>query len=235
MLEQQLIDHIKTDTFSIGSFGRSGSRTIVDFICGYYREMVWPAHRIRYLYDLDNISPGEKTVMLDSFDNISQKHFLEVLKKPLATHHWYSVESIPNFNNHNNHLNNTGPKILIVRDPLERAKSGQGKNYEPVFHGAPVLTGIDLDNLDYILPFEKLDQYVLGTHLGNPNDIPFADMRQEWELEDYNYDEEMNTYNKILEKEVLPLDLWRKIVRTFSEVNIPTMDQKIRYKKKWDM
>lgn len=233
MLEQQLIDHIKTDTFSIGSFGRSGSRTIVDFICGYYREMVYPAHRIRYLYDLDTAGLGNKSLIFDGYDD---KHFLEVLKKPLATHHWYSAEPLPDFNIYNTFLNNTGPKILIVRDPLERAKSGQEKTYEPVFHGAPVLNSIDIDTVDYILPFEKLNDYVLGIHIGNPNDKPFLGMQQNWKLEDYNFDEETDTYNDILQnKEVLPINLWKKLVRTLSEVNIPNMNPKTRYKKKWDM
>lgn len=235
MLKEQLIDHIKTDTFSVGSFGRSGSRTIVDFICGYYREMVWPAHRLRYLYDLDVIDSKERAIILDGFDGEHHKQFLEVVKKPLSTHHWYSSEPIHSFNVHNTYLNNIGPKFLIVRDPLERAKSGQQKNYEPVFHGAPVLHSIDINTIDYIIPFDKLNDYVLGVHIGNPNDRPFAEMHQEWNLEDYNYEEEMDVYNKLLDIEVLPVSLWKKVVRTFSEVNIPTTNQKIRFKKKWDM
>jgi hypothetical protein len=236
MLHHQMIDHVKTDTFSIGTFGRAGSRTIADFICGYYREMVWPAYRERYLHDWDSISSGKQADIIQSYDAPNQKYFVNLLKNPQLLHHLYSVEPISNFNIYNTFLNNTGPKILIVRDPIERAKSGQEKKYEPVFHGAPVLRSINLETVDYILPFEKLSDYVLGINIGNPNDIPFLDMQQDWKLEDYNYDEETDTYNDILQnKEVLPIDLWKKLVRTFHEINIPNMNSKIRYKKKWDM
>jgi hypothetical protein len=233
---EQLIDHVKTDTFSIGTFGRSGSRSIVDFLCGYYREMVWPAWRVRYLYDFDTIEESEKDIIIRSYDDPNDKHFIELLRKPLSTHHWHSAEDMSSFNNHNSFLNNVGPKILTLRDPLERAKSGQEKNYHPTFHGAPILNSIDLETVDYILPFDIINEYLLGLNLGSPDDQPFGNMYMKWNLEDYSYDQETDLYNELMEKkEVLPLDLWKSLVRNFNEINIPCKNQSVRYKKKWDL
>jgi len=58
------------------------------------------------------------------------------------------------------------PNILVLRNPLERAKSGSLLSYNKYFHGAPFLSKIDYNAVSHILPFENIKDYI-----GSDNDI----------------------------------------------------------------
>lgn len=242
------IDHIITNTFSIGCFGRSGSRTIAEFLTSYYTGYQLASKKWRYLFDADKLkreNPQELDVVKKIFNG--DKHLKKMLEFPFLPHHTYSITSYENFNN------NEGIKILVLRNPIERAKSGQSKSFSAHFHGAPALHKVNFDKVDYIIDFNKLSDYTPETHLGKIDvdvspDSEFieslkgysypenlSDIYESWEVEDYNYEEDIEIYNNVLEtKEHLPVDLWKNLVRNHNEINIPTTMHGKRYKK-WDM
>jgi len=230
------IDHIKTDNFSIGTFGRSGSTSIGEFTSNFYSSTVLQISRVKYLYDFDNLDKGEKHVIIKAYDDPNRKHFPELLMMGNTSHHHYSEGDVETFNNYNNFLNNNGPKILTLREPISRAESGARVGFEPNFHGAPVLHLLDFDTIDYILPFEKINDYVNGTNFGDRSDFVPDHNLVSWNVEDYNYDQEVDLYNELVStKQVLPLDMWKNLLRNYTEINIPSMNPRVRFRKKWDM
>ena len=152
------IDNIRTNLFCIGCLGRSGSRSIADFITGYYSDYQNSAHKWRFLYNMRTLEPDEYDVVIKSFGE--DKHLSHIIGQEFWPHHEYSTCSYDDYNN------TKGTKILVLRDPIERAKSGSRVGYTPLYHGAPVLDKINLDSVDYIIDFNKLQQYVTDTHLG---------------------------------------------------------------------
>lgn len=52
------------------------------------------------------------------------------------------------------------PKILMLRNPIERAISASTLCYNPVFHGSPFLHKIDFDSVTHIIKFEEIDSYL---------------------------------------------------------------------------
>lgn len=237
-----LIDHIKTDRFSIGCLGRSGSRTIADFLSGYYSTLVPFAARTRFLYDLNNISTIERDIVLKSIQ--ADKFLFQLVKDGFFPHHRITQTSIEDFNNYD-----APNKILVLRHPLERAKSGSDIKLEPTFHGMPCLSSIDFEEVDYIIDFNELSEYTNRLHLGSyaydkqtAEEIDSHDINsdlfdigastKDWHPSDYDYEEEVKIYNDLLEtKERLPLDLWKNLTRNISEMNLPSMFTGIRYRK----
>jgi hypothetical protein len=231
-----LIDHIRTDTFSIGCFGRSGSRTIADFLSGYYSDYQMTSGKFRFLFDVDNLPDEELDVVKKRFND--DKHLQKMLESKFMSHHEYTVDTIDTFNN-------AEPiKILVLRDPIERANSGANLAFDAELHGAPVLHEVDFDSVDYIIDFNKLSEYSASMHLGgyrkdreftydhldnlrkqelsvsDPNwEVPW----RKWKIEDYSYDEDIELYtNAMKTKPELPLDVWKSLVRNYNTINLPT-------------
>jgi hypothetical protein len=242
-----IIDHIKTDLFSIGTFGRSGSRTIADFLSKYYSDYISEAVRIRFLYDFHELDFSEKQIILTSFRE--DKVLKQMVSDGFVPHHYYSMNDTEDYNNYKNKKT---PKILVLRDPLERAKSGATVKLEQAFHGMPTLFSIDFDSVDYVIDFNRINDYTNGLKLGDASDIKltidilkntsdsemynFETMLIDWDPSDYDYEKDNEIYNDALEtKEHLPVDLWKSLVRNIVEINLPTKIDNIRYKKKWDM
>ena len=237
------IDHIRTDLFSIGCFGRSGSKTIAEFLSGYYADYYSGAKRLKFLHNADTLGEKEFEKFIESINDKEMKKLVRDISIP---HHNMSLSSIENYNNFQHSSN---PKILVLRDPIERAKSGSSLGLEKNFHGAPVLSYIDFDSVDYIIDFNKLNEYTnylrVGSHdedkkiidhIVENNLIP-ADpkhrlgwMNDIWNHEDFDYITDIELYNNALEKkEQLPLDLWKSLVRNIGKINIPTRREGIAY------
>jgi len=241
-----IIDHIITDIFSIGCFGRSGSRSIADFLTGFYSDYIDSSKKWRYLFDVENLDEDEFNTVLRSF--AADKHLQKIIAEGFFTHHLHSFQNIDEFNNTEKKI-----KILVLRDPIERAKSGSRVAYSPNFHGAPVLHKVDFESVDYIIDFNKLSYYTPNTHRGafDPDLRPNSKFRKEldkqsnqklnetllnaitpWETEEYSYDEEIEIYNNAIKtKTELPIDVWKKLVRNYYTVNIPTRMFGKRYRK----
>lgn len=221
-----MIDYIETNTYSLGILGRSGSRSIVNYITRYYFDYAWEQHR--------NIQLG-----------------VELVDPKFPSHHPYSWISVDDFNGCNALCNDINPRIMVIRDPLERAESGSSVSYEPVFHGAPILTDIDWSEIDYVIPFEDLVLYIGKTMWSNLDYIwsdidesrenrhaketgtaslyqmmgiePYKNIIQEWKVSDYDYQKEIECYNKVLTtKKQLPPELWKSMVRDTMWCNIPS-------------
>lgn len=202
-----MIDCIETDQFTLGILGRSGTRSYANYITRYYFDY--------------------------TFELVKDVHLGRAIEeKPSIFHHLYSAITPEEFNKIDN-------KIMVVRDPIERAKSGIRVQYEPVFHGSPMLVNIDWDKVDYIIPFEETNKYLNGHAAGkfaspeqeklvsritwNSGIHKFDEQIHEWSMEDYDYTEEINTYNKIMkEKTKLPLELWIEYLRNVKYCNIPS-------------
>ena len=225
-----MIDCIETNTYSLGILGRSASRSFANYISRYYFDYVWEQYRNVQL-DVENTD----------------------LKYP--SHHPYTWITVDDFNDCNA-LVYDPPTIMVVRDPIDRARSGSGVNYEPVFHGAPILTEIDWDGIDYIIPFEDLELYIGQTQWSNTDNMtinprsskeeryakesdrgsfyqalgikPYANIIKEWEVEDYDYDAEIKCYENVLHnKKQLPPELWKSLVRDTVWCNIPSKHLKL--------
>jgi hypothetical protein len=69
-------------------------------------------------------------------------------------------ESFSDFNNRD-YQKDLGsiPHILVLRDPVERAASGQRLGLHPEYHGHPFLSNIDFDTITHIIRFEDLPLY----------------------------------------------------------------------------
>jgi hypothetical protein len=237
------IDHIKTDRFSVGCLGRSGSRTIADFLSGYYSLYIEKAARIRFLYDFNTISKDEQDIVLKSLEE-NDKHLLSFIKSGFCLHHCFTQTTIEQFNKCDARI-----KIMVLRHPLERAKSGSDIKLEPDFHGMPCLSEVDFEEVDYVIDFNRLSEYTNDIKLGsyasdkaaletlNPKDIDadffdIASNSKEWDPSDYEYDQEIEIYNDLMEtKEHLPLDLWKSLARNITEINLPSMITGVRYRK----
>ena len=236
------IDHIKTDRFSIGCLGRSGSRTVADFLSGYYSAIVPLASRIRFLYDLNELSVNERDIVLKSIEG--DKFLLQLVRDGFFPHHRISQTPIEDFNEYDE-----PNKIMVLRHPSGRAKSGSDIKLEPTFHGMPCLSEIDFETVDYIIDFTVLSKYTNGLHLGsyaydketavtidshniNSDLFNIAETSKEWDLSDYDYEEEVTIYNDVMDtKEQLPLGLWKDFTRNINKMNIPSMFSGVRYRK----
>ena len=128
------------------------------------------------------------------------------------------------------------PKILVLRDPVERAIAGSKTMLYPEYHGAPYLHNIDTDSIDYIIRFDRISEYVDfhrredNIPYGTPPEMykrytkaslilardnsPSIDVDyyiKDWNVEDYEYTGEINLYNNILNsKPELAPDIWRE-------------------------
>jgi len=162
---------------------------------------------------------------------------LESAPKREPSHHQYSVTDIDTFNSIPN-------KIMVVRDPIDRAKSGIAVNFNPDFHGKPTLQYIDWDMIDYIIPFEDIsNKYLNGfnhnvgiTHEAESSVVKEVDRvmsesdpKQEgvywttWSLDDFDFTREIETYNLVLKtKEKLPPSLWIELLSKVTACNIPS-------------
>jgi hypothetical protein len=225
------IDHIETDTFHLGILGRSGTRSIANFLTRYYHDYYWESFYAKYFYS-ENMND-----YLSFVDDEILKDF--VLNGP-DTHHIFSRDTIENFNKPK-----VTKKIVVLRDPLQRAKSGSRVSFEPTFHGMPILSQIDFDSVDYIIDFNEINYYINLTNVDrnmNPteenmiarmyaerNPETYGSQLKEWKLENYDYREEVSVYNKLMEtKEKLPFDVWKQLVRSMSYCNIPSMRKNLQ-------
>jgi len=78
------------------------------------------------------------------------------------------------------------PNILVLRNPLERAKSGSLLSYNKYFHGEPFLSNIDYNAVTHILPFENVEDYIGGDHnIEKPLEEVWKTMTIEQKLEYY--------------------------------------------------
>jgi hypothetical protein len=220
------IDYIETDQYSLGILGRSGTRSFANFISRYYFDYAWEQHR--------NLIIGK-----DNPDLM------------FPTHHPYTQMTIDDFNQCNYFFDGHEPTIMVLRDPLERAKSGSRISYEPEFHGAPALTQIEWEHIDYVIPFEDIKMYIgesrwsnmdiafVGSDLSNEEKalweltrgtyfrdigVPnYENLIEEWSVEDYDYTDEIDCYNQIVStKKQLPPDMWHQMVRDTTWCNIPS-------------
>lgn len=110
--------------------------------------------------------------------------------------------------NENNFIRN--PNILVLRHPIERAKSGSKLNLQSKFHGMPFLHKVNYEKITHIIKFEDLKDYV-KIHKGKQDYIFTDDMSQyrPWKLEDFDYDKELNLYKKFLEKPILEVEHYK--------------------------
>jgi len=238
-----IIDHIKTDLFSLGCFGRSGSRSLADFLSGYYSDYVKKAVRIRFLYEYDKLDEYERGIVLKSHS--SDKILRDMIKHGFVPHHYHSMTETDDFNSYKNKRN---PKIMVLRHPLERAKSGSVVKLEQAFHGMPSLFSVDFDAVDYVIDFNRINDYTDGVKLGSSEDTKLTidllknngdtvlyteeTMVVNWDPSDYEYDADIDIYNDMLEtKEHLPADLWKSLVRNFNDINLPTRLEGVTYRK----
>lgn len=102
------------------------------------------------------------------------------------------------------------PNILVLRHPIERAKSGIKLNLQSKFHGKPFLDKINYENITHIIKFEDIQDY-LKIHKGKADFIFTDDMNQyrPWSLETFDYTEELELYEKFLEKPVLGVEQYK--------------------------
>ena len=210
-----MIDCIETDQFTLGILGRSGTRSYANYITRYYFD---------YTFELvKDVHLGRATKVLED--------------RPSIFHHLYSVITPEEFNTIDN-------KIQVVREPIARAESGVRIQYEPVFHGSPMLVNIDWDKIDYIIPFEDTHKYLNGHAVAkqlstedekrisritwNSGIHKFDEQTVTWSMEDYDYTEEIDTYNKVMkEKPRLPLELWIEYLNKVTCCNIPSKKLKL--------
>jgi len=204
-----MIDCIETDQFTLGILGRSGTRSYANYITRFYSDYFWEAMR--------NVHLG-----IISVEDIEHEF----------SHHYYSTVGIEEFNQIDN-------KIMVIRDPIERAKSGIRVMYEPTFHGSPILQYIDWDKIDYVIDFNETDLYLGGS--GVARKLPIEDeislgkqafklggyeyesRIQKWSLDDFDYTEEIITYERVMnDKPRLPLDLWIEYLKNVTCCNIPS-------------
>ena len=204
-----MIDCIETDQFTLGILGRSGTRSFVNYITRYYFDYVWENRKQTHL----GLSPKPED-------------------RPLPSHHPYSAIDIEDFNVIDN-------KIMVVRDPIARAKSGIRVSYEPRFHGSPVLQYIDWDKIEYIIDFNEVDLYlggseiykgisseeenITGKYLTTVGLEQYETLIQEWSLDDFDYTEEISTYKYVMKnKKRLPVELWVEYLNNTTCCNIPS-------------
>jgi hypothetical protein len=112
------------------------------------------------------------------------------------------------------------PRILLLREPIDRAKSGIRMGYWPLGHGAPFLYTLDIEKIDYIIPFEETHQYT-NTRLGTKEaDVSKKDFI--WSIDDYDFTKELEIYEKIRKTvPVLDPEKWNSMVRQITECNLP--------------
>lgn len=97
----------------------------------------------------------------------------------------------------------TVPKILVLRNPIERAKAGLRHDLETDHHVEPFLHYIDIEVVTHIIKFEDIDNYVRAKFGVTDNKETDVD------ISEYDFENEMKLYNMFLEKPVYPADLFR--------------------------
>lgn len=199
--------------------------------------------KIRFLYEFDKLDEYERNVILKSFSKDKILHHM--IKNGFVPHHYHSMTDTDAFNSFKNKRN---PKIMILRHPFERAKSGSAVKLEQAFHGMPSLFSIDFDTVDYVIDFNRINDYTNGLKLGSSEDTKLTidllknngdedlytkeTMIVNWDPSDYEYDADIDIYNDMLEtKEHLPADFWKSLVRNFNDINLPTRLEGITYRK----
>lgn len=234
-----IIDHIRTDLFSIGCLGRSGSRSIADIISAYYTDLMTRAMTIRFLYEPFNMSEVERGIFLKGIDNLDMR---EIAAVGFIPHHPYSQNEIDSYNKY---VFKSTPKILVLRNPVERAKSGSFLKLHPDFHGEPVLSLIDMTTVDYVIDFNQLSEYTGNLKIGNLKtdeesmlfinaELAKLENLVDWNQSDYDYDLDLEIYHNALDTlEHLPVDMWKHLVRNVNYLNVPTRLPNKRFKK-WD-
>lgn len=209
-MPESLIDCIETDQFTLGMLGRSATRSFVNYITRYYYDFVWENRRLIHL----GIAPEPQDM-------------------PLPSHHPYSFTDIDTFNSIPN-------KIMVVRNPIDRAESGSEVQFNPNFHGQPALQYLDWDMIDYIIPFEDINLYLNNTeyvHASNREGERemakvlstmhplqhYREAHQDWSVDEYDFTREIETYNLVLKtKEKLPPSLWVELLSKVTACNIPS-------------
>jgi hypothetical protein len=169
---------------------------------------------------------------------INQGHPVDV---GLVSGHAHIMETFEQFNSET-----SLPKILLVRDPLQRAYSGAKVLMKASFHGAPYLHNIDTDSIDYIINYNQIADYVVNYHIREstiPPDTEFnkfkksmkytydtwskpniiiSGMIEDWEVSDYDYENECALYTTIVNsKPELDIDTWRKWISNIKTINMP--------------
>lgn len=143
----------------------------------------------------------------------------------------------------------TVPKILVLRNPIERAISAASLSYNKHFHGAPFLDKIDLSTVTHILPFECINDYI-GDDFNEekPTDDYLKTLNAEqknhfysqfdgegyteaeredvmsrifnpWSVDEYDYTEEMKLYQEFRKKPVLSVDDFHRYVRSYNYID----------------
>ena len=146
------------------------------------------------------------------------------------------------------------PHILVLRNPIERAKSGSSVNLSRDYHGYPFLHCIDFDIVTHIIKFEQIGRYV-ETHEGkfdyrfssfsrkekneffeNTMDKHTVDtLRDIWDISDIPDEimkREMELYEKFLTKPIYNYEDYKIGKQNLQYINFRGV-KGIRYKK-WD-
>ena len=122
------------------------------------------------------------------------------------------------------------PHILVLRNPIERAKSGSSLNLPLDYHGYPFLHCIDFDIVTHIIKFEQIGRYV-KTHVGRAEDA----LRGVWDISDIPDEimkREMELYEKFLTKPIYNYEDYKIGKQNLQYINFRGV-KGIRYKK-WD-
>lgn len=212
METQELITVIRTDRFNLGFMGRSGSRTMMSDILGAFKPRMH----------------GDIMRTVDSFNDIEllQKQKLNLMQ-PI-------------------------PHILVLRNPIDRARAGSRICFHPDYHGRPFLHLINYDIVTHIIKFEEINEYFDGRLGVMPEDMKskfdeesfenrkqylqehadnFTDELYDWNIEDYDFTDEMNLYHKFLEKPVMDPETFKNLRKQILYVNCRN-DKGLRI---WDM
>lgn len=199
---------IKTDKFAIGFMGRTGGRSII-------RQLA-PKFHPHFRPDAGKALPSAQTGHAWAFNTYE---------------YFNSIVDVP--------------KILVHRDPVDRAVAGSKTMLYPDYHGAPYLHNIDINSIDYIIKFDRISEYV--NYHRREDSIPYGTppdeykrawkatlsisreqqpslnvdvYLEEWDVEDYDFADEINLYNTILNsKQELAPELWREWCSNYTLVN----------------
>lgn len=98
------------------------------------------------------------------------------------------------------------PKILVLRNPIDRAKSAIRNNLEPEYHTEPFLHYINSDVITHIIKFEELPKYVNAKF--GLTDCKDSDV----DVSEYDFEHEMILYDMMLQKPVYPAELFKQQV-----------------------
>jgi hypothetical protein len=140
------------------------------------------------------------------------------------------------------------PNILVLRDPIERAKSGSFIGLNANYHGYPFLHCIDFDMVTHIIRFEDIGKYVephegkfdsLVTFLPQKEKDKLPKNEEVWkpwdmsEIPEEIMQRELELYEKFLTKPIYNYEDYKIEKQNLQYINFRGVEG-IRYKK-WDM